>query len=163
MLNSDFEIVNERLKSQGLKTQPCPQRPQPHAPAGPQGNCLQEAFLLLVWSPGLDGTPAFKATKQWKIIEGLLELGFSIARKRPWCVGGTASRVLRCGGCESPQPPVAIDGVVFKVNSLADQERLGWNNRTPASPLRSNTRQKRPSPSSKTLWCRSAERGLPPL
>nr|WP_181718397.1 NAD-dependent DNA ligase LigA [Pseudomonas monteilii]QFX76443.1 DNA ligase [Pseudomonas monteilii] len=134
MLNSDFEIVNERLKSQGLKTLANPR----NGAAGsmrqldPKVTASRRLSFYAYGAQELDGTPAFKATKQWKIIERLLELGFSIAPEttvvRGWDgIKGFYDEV----GANRTNLPVAIDGVVFKVNSLADQESLGWNNRTP--------------------------------
>ncbi|MFN3050148.1 NAD-dependent DNA ligase LigA (plasmid) [Pseudomonas sp. HD6515] len=134
ILNSDFEIVNERLKSQGLKTLANPR----NGAAGsmrqldPKVTASRRLSFYAYGAQELDGTAAFKATKQSEIIEGLRALGFSVAPQTAVVRGWEGIKAFFDEvGSNRSNLPVAIDGVVFKVNSLADQEQLVWNNRTP--------------------------------
>lgn len=134
MLKSDFKIVNDQLKSQGLK-------PLANTRNGAAGSMRQldtkvtasrRLSFYAYGAQALDGTPAFNATEQWQIIGGMKSLGFSIAPETTLVRGWDGMKAFFDEvGRKRQELPVDIDGVVFKVNSLADQERLGWNNRTP--------------------------------
>ncbi|WP_114394627.1 NAD-dependent DNA ligase LigA [Oleisolibacter albus] len=72
------------------------------------------------------------ADTQWGARERLAALGFTISQPSILCtdVEGLLAYYARIGA-ERPDLPFDIDGVVYKVNDLALQERLGFRTRTP--------------------------------
>ncbi len=134
MRKTDFELVNEQLLSRGEK-------PLANTRNGAAGSMRQldpkitASRRLSFYAYGvtdLNGETPFNAATQWELIQGLLNLGFSIAPEtavvRGWA--GVHSFFERIGNGRAALP-FDIDGVVFKVNTLHGQQDLGWTNRTP--------------------------------
>lgn len=72
------------------------------------------------------------AQTQMDVLRWLTEQGFSVSEEA-CLVKGTAGiqQGFEQMAGRRPDLPYDIDGVVFKVNDLKAQARLGWNNRTP--------------------------------
>jgi DNA ligase (NAD+) len=76
------------------------------------------------------GAPALRT--QWEALETLRELGFKVSLHRRLC-GNIEELADFCKEWEAKRDtlPFEIDGVVAKVNSVAQQERLGWTAKAP--------------------------------
>lgn len=76
------------------------------------------------------GAPAVKT--QWEALETLRELGFKVSPHRRLCASIDELAAF-CKEWEAKRDtlPFEIDGVVAKVNSVAQQERLGWTAKAP--------------------------------
>ena len=72
------------------------------------------------------------ATTHWEFLERLHEWGFQVNPERKLCDGvDTALALYRDIGARRASLPYDIDGVVYKVNRLDWQERLGFASRAP--------------------------------
>ncbi len=83
------------------------------------------AYLLLV-----DGRP-YQAS-HWESLEALDDMGFKVNPERALC--GSVDELLEfCARWEARRDglPYEIDGVVAKVDSIPQQERLGWTAKAP--------------------------------
>jgi len=134
MLKRNFEIVNSRLRRLGQKTLANTR----NGAAGsmrqldPKITATRRLSFFAYGAFELDGRPAFEASSQWDLIEGMRALGFSVAPETALVRGWNGVReFFESVGKGRVGLPMDIDGVVFKVNALDDQQRLGWNNRTP--------------------------------
>jgi DNA ligase (NAD+) len=77
-----------------------------------------------------DGKPV--CATQWEALETLKELGFKVTSHRKLCAD-IEELVEFCKSWEEKRDslPFEIDGVVAKVDSVAQQERLGWTAKAP--------------------------------
>jgi DNA ligase (NAD+) len=83
------------------------------------------AYFLLV-----DGQPAHE--RHWESLETLARMGFKVNPNRKLCQDIDQALEF-CAGWEAEreQLPYEIDGVVLKVDSLAQQRLLGWTAKAP--------------------------------
>lgn len=83
------------------------------------------AYFLLV-----DGQPARES--HWESLEEMAALGFKVNANRKRCAD-VGELLGFCAGCESLRDslPYEIDGVVAKVDSVAQQRALGWTAKAP--------------------------------
>ena len=76
------------------------------------------------------GAPAVKT--QWEALETLRELGFKVSPHRRLCASiDELAEFCKEWEAKRDTLPFEIDGVVAKVNSVAQQERLGWTAKAP--------------------------------
>ncbi len=69
---------------------------------------------------------------QWEALETLQDLGFKVSPYRKLCQGiGELAEFCKEWEAKRDSLPFEIDGVVAKVNSVAQQERLGWTAKAP--------------------------------
>ena len=131
MYQRDFELLNERQRKAGAKEFANPR----NAAAGSlrQLDSRITAKRPLRFFAYAVGT---SADSRWKThsetLDWLEELGFSVSRERD-VVRGMEGMLgyFRKIGRERSRLPYAIDGVVYKVNRLDWQERLGFVSRAP--------------------------------
>ena len=83
------------------------------------------AYFLLV-----DGAPAFDS--HWKSLDALAELGFKVNPKRVLC-DGVEPLLAQYHDWEANRDtlPYEIDGLVAKVDSIPQQQALGWTAKAP--------------------------------
>src|SRR5262249_13969059 len=81
--------------------------------------------LLLV-----DGKPAFGS--HWESLQALEDMGFKVNRNRKLC-GNVDELLAFCGEFVSRRYdlPYEIDGVVAKIDSIAQQDSMGWTAKAP--------------------------------
>ena len=131
MYQRDFELLNERQRNAGAKEFANPR----NAAAGSlrQLDSRITAKRPLRFFAYAAGT---SADSHWEThsetLDWLEELGFSVSRERG-VVRGVEGMLgyFRKIGRERGRLPYAIDGVVYKVNRLDWQERLGFVSRAP--------------------------------
>jgi DNA ligase (NAD+) len=132
MLRRDFERMNERAREAGEKEFANPR----NAAAGsvrqldPRITAKRPLRFFAYALAGLEGQ-AMPATHD-AVLERLRGWGFPVAAERA-VVRGAAGLLRYYGeiGARRAALPYDIDGVVYKVNRLADQERLGYVSRAP--------------------------------
>ncbi len=129
--NADFRALNERLAADGKKTFKNPRN-------GAAGSLRQKdpaitadrplKFLAYAWG---DTTEALGET-QWSARQRLASWGFRVNEPAELCHGleEVLSFYRRISG-ERAELPHDIDGIVYKVNRLDWQERLGFVSRAP--------------------------------
>ena len=132
MLRHDFERMNERAREAGEKEFANPR----NAAAGsvrqldPRITARRPLRFFAYTLAGLEGQP-MPATHA-EVLDRLRGWGFPVAAERAVVRG--AAGLLRYYdeiGSRRAALPYDIDGVVYKVNRLADQERLGYVSRAP--------------------------------
>lgn len=132
MLRRDFERMNERAREAGEKEFANPR----NAAAGsvrqldPRITARRPLRFFAYALAGLEGLPV--PDTHAEVLESLRGWGFPVAAERTVVRG--AAGLLRYYaeiGSRRAQLPYDIDGVVYKVNRLADQERLGYVSRAP--------------------------------
>ncbi|PKO70848.1 MAG: DNA ligase [Betaproteobacteria bacterium HGW-Betaproteobacteria-14] len=132
MLRHDFERMNERAREAGEKAFANPR----NAAAGsvrqldPRITARRPLRFFAYTLAGLEGQP-MPATHA-EVLDRLRGWGFPVAAERAVVRG--AAGLLRYYdeiGSRRAALPYDIDGVVYKVNRLADQERLGYVSRAP--------------------------------
>ncbi|MBI4987580.1 MAG: NAD-dependent DNA ligase LigA [Rhodocyclales bacterium] len=132
MLRRDFERMNERAREAEEKEFANPR----NAAAGsvrqldPRITAKRPLRFFAYALAGLEGQP-MPATHA-EVLERLRGWGFPVAAERA-VVRGAAGLLRYYGeiGLRRAALPYDIDGVVYKVNRLADQERLGYVSRAP--------------------------------
>ncbi|MCO5096708.1 MAG: NAD-dependent DNA ligase LigA [Rhodocyclaceae bacterium] len=132
MLRHDFERMNERAREAGEKAFANPR----NAAAGsvrqldPRITARRPLRFFAYTLAGLEGQP-MPATHA-EVLDRLRGWGFPVAAERA-VVRGAAGlmRYYDEIGSRRAALPYDIDGVVYKVNRLADQERLGYVSRAP--------------------------------
>jgi DNA ligase (NAD+) len=132
MLKKDFEALNRAQRERGEKEFVNPR----NAAAGALRQLdsrITATRKLAFFSYGLgaaEGAPAF--ARHSELLDNLAEAGFPIAAERA-AITGVAGLLdyYRGIGEKRPRLPYDIDGVVYKVNDLAAQERLGFVARAP--------------------------------
>jgi DNA ligase (NAD+) len=132
MLRRDFERMNERAREAGEKEFANPR----NAAAGsvrqldPRITARRPLRFFAYALAGLEGQAM--STTHAEVLERLRGWGFPVAAERAVVRG--AAGLLRYYdeiGTKRGKLPYDIDGVVYKVNRLADQERLGYVSRAP--------------------------------
>lgn len=133
MSHADFEALNERQQERGGKTFANPR----NAAAGSlrQLNAeITRARPLKFFAYAWGSLSAPLGETQWEAIQtlSLSNLGFSTNPLTALCYG-PAQMVAHYKQIEAKRPSLGydIDGVVYKVNDLALQERLGFRSTTP--------------------------------
>lgn len=134
MLRRDFQRVNEELRARG-------ENPLVNPRNGAAGSLRQldprvtASRRLSFFAYGAvlpDGGAPFDVESQSDLITHLRKLSFAVSPIATTVTGPEAVLALFTAiGQQRPDLPFDIDGMVFKVNRLALQQRLGWNNRTP--------------------------------
>ncbi len=132
MLKADFEQLNRAQRDKGEKEFVNPR----NAAAGSLRQLdsrITATRRLTFFAYGLGaaaGVPAFE--KHSELLDYLAERHFPVARERRVAKG--VNGLLDCYrviGDRRPRLPYDIDGVVYKVNDLAAQQKLGFVSRAP--------------------------------
>ena len=132
MLKADFEQLNRVQRDKGEKEFVNPR----NAAAGSLRQLdsrITAARHLAFFAYGVgaaEGAPAFG--KHSELLDYLVEHRFPVAKERKVVRGaGGLLGYYRAIGDKRPRLPYDIDGVVYKVNDLAAQEKLGFVSRAP--------------------------------
>jgi DNA ligase (NAD+) len=142
MRHDDFETLNERQRQRiaaGTKGEKTFVNPR-NAAAGAvrqldSGIAAERPLSFFAYGLG-DITPAAEGGPQWRthfdMLQQLKAWGFPVAEQTS-CVQGAAGLVAfhQRMAAERDALPYDIDGVVYKVNDLAQQQRLGFVTREP--------------------------------
>ena len=131
MFRRDFAALNERQRAAGHKEFVNPR----NAAAGSLRQLdsrVTAQRTLRFFAYGVGQAPGARWRTQAEILERLAALGFPVVRDRAVVRGvdGMLEYYAKLGEMRS-QLPYAIDGVVYKVNRLDCQERLGYVARAP--------------------------------
>jgi DNA ligase (NAD+) len=127
----EFTALNERQRAAGEKEFVNPR----NAAAGglrQLDSRISAQRPLRFFAYGVGALPAGARDTHAKILDRLAELGFPVAKERAVARGveGLLRHYERIGA-QRERLPYAIDGVVYKVNRLDWQERLGHVSRAP--------------------------------
>ena len=131
MYQRDFEHLNERQRSAGAKEFANPR----NAAAGSLRQLdsritAKRPLHFFAYAVGTSTDSHWKTHSE--TLDWLEELGFSVSRERDVVQGADGLlEYFRKIGRERSRLPYAIDGVVYKVNRLDWQERLGFVSRAP--------------------------------
>lgn len=131
MAKADFELLNARQRELGEKEYANPR----NAAAGSLrvlDPSITASRRLSFYAYSLIGAKEHGYSSQAQVLDAMASMGFKMSDKSSVAVGidavlssfndlATARETL----------PYEIDGVVYKVAFFAQQEKLGWNNRTP--------------------------------
>jgi DNA ligase (NAD+) len=129
MYRKDFERLNQRQREAGLKEYVNPRN-------AAAGAVRQLDSRITASRPLRFFAYALIADGDWKThsqaLDRLAELGFPVCKERDTVAGveGLLAYYARIGRMRG-ELPYAIDGVVYKVNRLDWQERLGFVSRAP--------------------------------
>lgn len=131
MTKAAFERLNAEREAQGLPLYANPRNSAAGSlrvldPSITAARQLEyHAYFLL-----LDGRPALSS--HWQSLEKLAELGFRVDAQRKLC-RDVEELLAFCREWEEKRDslPFEIDGVVAKVDSIGQQERLGWTAKAP--------------------------------
>ena len=132
MMRRDFEAINARAKELGERLFVNPR----NAAAGGLRQLdprltAQRKLSFLAYGVGAHEGFDLPATHSL-LLDRLDELGFPVAKKRATACGVEALLAFYAAvGAERPTLPYDIDGVVYKVNRFAEQEKLGYVSRAP--------------------------------
>ncbi len=131
MFRRDFEALNERQRAAGLKEFVNPR----NAAAGSLRQLdsrITAQRTLRFFAYGVGQAPGARWKTQAEILERLAALGFPVVKDRAVVRGveGILEYYAQLGS-KRGRLPFAIDGVVYKVNRLDWQERLGYVARAP--------------------------------
>lgn len=132
MTKRDFQQLNERQAAAGLKKFANPR----NAAAGSVRQldpAVTASRKLRFFAYGFGVCEGFSPPEtQQGQLQMLRDLGFEVfdASTVVYGYAGMAEHFAKIAAMR-PSLPFDIDGVVFKVNSLEQQEELGWNARTP--------------------------------
>ena len=136
MRRDDFDALNERQREKGEKTFVNPR----NAAAGAvrqldSGIAAQRPLSFFAYgvgevTPAAEGGPDFDT--HFALLQALKSWGFPVAAQTR-CTQGAPELVAFHAeiGAARDQLPFDIDGVVYKVNSLAQQRQLGFVSREP--------------------------------
>ena len=132
MLRRDFEEVNRRALERGERTFVNPR----NAAAGGLRQLdprLTAKRRLSFFAYGIGASEGFEVPPTHaKLLDRLAELGFPVAKDRRVARGAAGLiAFFRDVGAKRPKLAYDIDGVVYKVNRFAEQERLGFVSRAP--------------------------------
>ena len=136
MRRADFEMLNEKQRAKGLKTFVNTR----NAAAGAvrqldSGIAAQRPLSFFAYGLGevtsVDaGGPSFES--HYEMLQNLKIWGFPVAAEVSIAYGATdLVAYYKLIGVQREQMPFDIDGVVYKVNSLALQRRMGFVTREP--------------------------------
>jgi DNA ligase (NAD+) len=131
MLSRDFDALNRRQREAGLREFVNPR----NAAAGSLRQLdsrITAQRTLRFYAYGVGAAPGARWRTQAEILERLAALGFPVVTDREVVRGvdGLLAYYARLGARRS-ELPYGIDGVVYKVNRLDWQERLGFVARAP--------------------------------
>ena len=132
MLRKDFEAVNKRALEAGEKTFVNPR----NAAAGGLRQLdprLTAKRKLSFFAYGLGAVEGWSVPPTHsKLLDALGAMGFPVSKERRVAKGAEGLlKFYRDMGAKRPQLAYDIDGVVYKVNSFADQNHLGYVSRAP--------------------------------
>ena len=132
MMRRDFEAINQRALERGEKAFVNPR----NAAAGGLRQLDPRLTAQRKLSFFAYGTGAFAGFElpetHSEMLDRLAELGFPVAKDRKVVRGAEGLLgFYRHVGEKRPTLPYDIDGVVYKVNRYADQEKLGFVSRAP--------------------------------
>jgi DNA ligase (NAD+) len=144
---SSFNRLNERLVAEGKKTAPNPR----NAAAGSLRQLnprITAERALSIWVYGIGYADGWQPASQWEILEWLRAHGF---RTNPFAGRHESLEAVArvCAAWETRRVELdyEIDGIVVKVDSLAQQERLGalhgrprWARAFKWAPMTANTK-----------------------
>ncbi|MDP8997228.1 MAG: NAD-dependent DNA ligase LigA [Pseudomonadota bacterium] len=131
MTNSDFAALNEKLLHTGEKPLANPRN-------GAAGSLRQQdvsitasrplKFFAYAWGEA----PKLPAATQWDVVQAFKSWGFAVNPLMALCRTG-AELLERYRAIEAQRATLGydIDGVVYKLNDLALQQRLGFRTRSP--------------------------------
>ncbi len=133
MKHADFERYNEKQRAQGKPTLVNPRN-------GAAGSIRQLDSKLAAQRPLTFFAYGIGQTRGWNIpathsgiLDALAELGLPVAKQRTVGKGADALVAFHQAiAAKRDSLPFDIDGVVYKVNSLALQNELGFRNREPS-------------------------------
>ena len=132
MMRRDFEAINKRAVEAGEKTFVNPR----NAAAGALRQLdprLTAQRRLSFFAYGIGALQGFEAPPTHaKLLDALDAFGVPVAKERRTVKGmaGLLKFYAEIGG-KRPKLPYDIDGVVYKVNRVADQAKLGFVSRAP--------------------------------
>ncbi len=133
MFRAEFERLNQRQRARGDKEFANPR----NAAAGSLRQLdskvtARRPLRFFAYGVADAGTVAPAPTFYSEMMDRVAAWGFPVATERDVVRGaaGLANYYARIGAARQ-QLPYDIDGVVYKVNRLADQERLGFVSRAP--------------------------------
>ena len=133
MFRAEFERLNQRQRARGDKEFANPR----NAAAGSLRQLdskvtARRPLRFFAYGVADASTVAPAPTFYSEMMDRVAAWGFPVAAERDVVRGaaGLADYYVRIGAARQ-QLPYAIDGVVYKVNRLADQERLGFVSRAP--------------------------------
>jgi DNA ligase (NAD+) len=131
MYRADLERLNERQRQAGEKEFANPR----NAAAGSLRQLdsrITSRRPLRFFAYGVGAMPHARWKTQAEVLDGLEQLGFPVCEERE-VVRGADGLLAYYGrvGAKRDRLPYAIDGVVYKVNRLDWQERLGYASRAP--------------------------------
>ncbi|HEX4781688.1 MAG TPA: NAD-dependent DNA ligase LigA [Usitatibacter sp.] len=132
MMRKDFEAMNRRLAAASEKTYVNPR----NSAAGALRQLdprLTAQRRLSFFAYGLGATGGFDVpVTHAQLLDSLAKLGFPVAEDRR-TVKGVAGllKFYEAIGAKRPRLAYDIDGVVYKVNRVADQVKLGYVSRAP--------------------------------
>jgi DNA ligase (NAD+) len=132
MTRKDFEIINKRALEAGEKTFVNPR----NAAAGGLRQLdprLTAQRRLSFFAYGVGASEGFDLPPTHsRLLDALEALGFPVAKDRKTVKGVEGLlRFYREAGEKRAKLPYDIDGVVYKVNRFADQQKLGFVSRAP--------------------------------
>ena len=132
MTRRDFEIINKRAALAGEKTFVNPR----NAAAGGLRQLdprLTAQRRLSFFAYGIGAAEGFDVPPMHsRLLDALESMGFPVAGERRTVKGVEGLlRFYADAGAMRPKLPFDIDGVVYKVNRLADQVKLGYVSRAP--------------------------------
>jgi DNA ligase (NAD+) len=132
MMRKDFEAINKRAAELGEKTFVNPR----NAATGGLRQLdprLTAQRRLSFFAYGVGALEGFESPPTHaKLLDALHEMGFPVAKDRRVAKGveGLLEFYAQIGE-KRPKLPYDIDGVVYKVNRFAEQEKLGYVSRAP--------------------------------
>ena len=132
MFRKDFELINRRALEAGEKTFVNPR----NSAAGALRQLdprltAQRRLSFFAYGVGAHEGYALPATHA-KLLDALDEMGFPVAKDRAVTRGAQGLLdFYRDSGARRPKLAYDIDGVVYKVNRIAQQEKLGFVSRAP--------------------------------
>jgi DNA ligase (NAD+) len=132
MTRKDFEIINKRAAEAGEKTFVNPR----NAAAGGLRQLdprLTAQRRLSFFAYGIGAVEGFELPPTHaRLLDALEAMGFPVAKERATVKGVEGLlKFYAEAGSKRPKLPYDIDGVVYKVNRYADQEKLGFVSRAP--------------------------------